>query len=117
MVLDCERTCYGRLPGWADHERRNQKWETTMEFFRASLLNVNPFPFEDFRAPITVGEGSGLDQWSGRYWLPASDRVEPTRKYCLIRGDGRLGEILVDRFLVCDIKEDFAAFQGDLHFA
>jgi hypothetical protein len=117
MGMDCERTRYGSLSGWADHEHRNQKSETTLERFRARLLNVDQFPFEDFRAPSTVGDGSGLDQWLGRNWLPASDRVEPTRKYCLIRGDGRLGEMLLDRFLLSDIKKDFAAFQGNPDFA
>ncbi len=40
-----------------------------------------------------------------------------TRTYCLIRGDGAVGEMLLYRFAVCDSKEDFAAFQGDLQFA
>jgi hypothetical protein len=40
-----------------------------------------------------------------------------TRTYCLIRGEGVVGEMLLDRFAVRDIKEDFAAFQGDLQFA
>ena len=41
---------------------------------------------------------NGPNQWSGRFWLPAGDRVDPTHKFCLIRGDGRLGEMIVDRF-------------------
>jgi hypothetical protein len=89
----------------------------TMESLRRKLFDTNQIQFEDFSASGPLWKGDGQDQWAGRYWLPASDRVEPTRKYSLIRVDGRVGEMLLDRFLLSDIREDFAAFQGDLHSA
>jgi hypothetical protein len=98
MGMDCERTCYGSSPGWADHEGRNQKPETTMERARARLLSVDRLSFDDFSVPSTVVERSCPDQWSGRFWLPAGAGVEPTRKFCLLRGDGRVGEMIMDRF-------------------
>jgi hypothetical protein len=88
-----------------------------MESSRRKLFDTNRILFEDFSASSPLLKGVGQVDWPGRYWLPASDRVEPTRKYGLIRGDGRVGEMRLDPFSLCDIKEDFAAFQGDLHFA
>jgi hypothetical protein len=88
-----------------------------MESSQRTLLNTNQILFEDFSGSNAILKSMCQDQWAGRYWLPASDRVEPTRTYSLIRGDGGVGEMVLDRFPLCDIKEDFAAFQGDLHSA
>ena len=73
--------------------------------------------FEDFSASSPTLKGALHHQWPGRYWSPATDRVEPTRKYCLIQSDGRAGEMLLDRFPPGGIKKDFAAFQGDFQLA
>jgi hypothetical protein len=84
-----------------------------MESSQRKLFDTNQILFEDFSASSPILRGAGLDQWPGRYWFPAGDRVEPTSNYCLIQRDGRAGEMLLDRFPPCGIKEDFAAFQGD----
>jgi hypothetical protein len=106
--MDNEETRYGSSPGWADNERRDQKSETTMERFRARFLNVDRFPFEDFSASSMVGEGSGPDHWSGRFWLPAGNGVEPTRDFCSQSGDGRVGEMIMDRFTLSESERPVA---------
>jgi len=88
-----------------------------MECSQGKLFYTNRILFEDFSASTAILKGLDHDQWPGRYWLPADDRIEPTQKFCLIRSDGRVGEMLLERFSLGDIKEDFAAFQGGLQLA
>ena len=88
-----------------------------MERSQGKLLDANQILFNDLSASTALLKGLDDDQWPGRYWLPDGDRVEPTNKYCVIRGDGRLGEMSMERFSLGDIKEDFAAFQGGRQFA
>jgi hypothetical protein len=104
-------------PYWAENEHRTRRAEVTMECSKGKLLDANQILFNDFSASTAILKGVLDEQWLGRYWLPDGDRVEPTHKYCLIRGDGRIGEMLLERFSLGDIKEDFAAFQGGRQFA
>jgi hypothetical protein len=69
-----------------------------MQRFQGSSLSVEKTLFDDFRATGAIVPGLGQEEWSGRLWLPADDRVEPTRSFCLLRTDGRVGEMVMDRF-------------------
>ena len=60
-----------------------------MERSQGKLLYGKQILFEDFVASTAVFDALDDELWPGRYWLPDGDRVEPTHKYCLIRGDGR----------------------------
>jgi hypothetical protein len=42
--------------------------------------------------------GLDHDRWLGRFWLPACDRVDPKRSFCLVRRDGQIGEMILERF-------------------
>jgi hypothetical protein len=76
-----------------------------MERFRAGLLNVDRLQFEEIKALSMVVEAPGPDHWSGRFWLPAGDGVEPTRDFCLQSGDGRVGEMIMDRFALNESRQ------------
>jgi hypothetical protein len=69
-----------------------------MERLHASLPRVEHIPFLGIGSASTFEQDTGPNQWSGRCWLPAGDWVQPTHKYCLIRADGQLGEMTLDRF-------------------
>ena len=88
-----------------------------MEQREAALLNVEQLPLDDFAWSRMMTQKNGPNQWSGRFWLPAGDRVDPTHKFCLIRGDGRLGEMIVDRFALGATERDVAVFPRDCQFA
>jgi hypothetical protein len=62
------------------------------------LLDGDRVPFQEIEGWSTINERPGFNAWWGRFWLPGGNRVEPIRKYCLIRGDGRPGEMIIDRF-------------------
>jgi hypothetical protein len=78
--------------------RPNREAEAIMERFQGSLLSIDPALFGDSRATVGVAPGLGHEEWLGRLWLPADDRVDPTRSFCLLRTDGRVGEMVMDRF-------------------
>ena len=84
-----------------------------MEPLRGELLDGDQLLFDDLELGTTTTERSGLHEWSGRFWLPAGNRVEPARKYCLIRGDGRAGEMTVDRFGSSDAAGNVAVVQNN----
>lgn len=88
-----------------------------MERSPGKLLDAGHIPFDEITGWSTVEEKPGLHEWSGRFWLPAGDRVDPTRKYCLIGGDGRVGEMIMDRFGSSDIEGSVAVFPGNGRFA
>jgi len=88
-----------------------------VELLRDKLLDGDQVSFDDIQAWNMITVKPGLHEWSGRFWLPAGDRVEPTRKYCLIREDGQAGEMIFDRFGSSDIDGHVAAFQGNRRFA
>jgi hypothetical protein len=72
--------------------------------------------FEEIEGSITIEEGTGLQQWRGRFWLPDSDRVEAGHRYCLMGDDGRAGELVVDNFGPGGIGGDVAVFRGKSRF-
>jgi hypothetical protein len=82
----------------ADNGRRNRKEEAVMERSKGMLFDADQIQFDDFRATRPIAQSLGRDGWSGRFWLPADDRVEPIRRFCLLRTDGRVGEMVMDRF-------------------
>ncbi len=69
-----------------------------MERLHTSLPRVEHIPFRGIGSARTFEQDTGPNGWSGRFWLPAGDSVEPAHMYCLIRADGQLGEMTVDRF-------------------
>lgn len=84
-----------------------------MEPLRGKLLDGNRVPFDDIQAWSSITEKPGLQEWSGRFWLPAGGRVDPARKYCLLRSDGRAGEMTMERFKSRDAVGDVAIFQDN----
>jgi hypothetical protein len=69
-----------------------------MESSQDKLLNVDQVPSGGIAGSSTSEENPSLYQWSGRFWQPANDRVEPTRKFCLVQSDGRAGDMILGRF-------------------
>jgi hypothetical protein len=69
----------------------------------SQLPDGNRAPLEEIEMCSTGNERPGLNEWSGRFWLPVGNQVEPAHKYCLLRGDGRAGEMIMDRFGSSDI--------------
>jgi len=84
-----------------------------MERSRGTLLNTDQVPSGAIAGWSMGSEKPGLDRWSGRFWLPAGDRVDPTRNFCLFRDDGRAGEMIMDRFGSSATERDVAAFRGN----
>ncbi len=84
-----------------------------MERTLGKMWNAGQVPAGGIAGWATRSEDPGLCEWSGRFWLPAGDRVDPTRKFCLIRDDGQAGEMIMDRFGSSDIGRDVAVFQGN----
>ena len=74
-----------------------------MQPLRGKLLDGDQLPFDYLERWSTINERSALHEWPGRFWLPAAIGVDPARKYCLARGDGRAGEMIMDRFGSSDI--------------
>lgn len=77
-----------------------------MARLQSKLLDADQVPFDDIERWTPINGRPGLDEWRGRFWLPDGDRVDPTRKYCLIRDDGRTGEMVVDQFITSEGAED-----------
>ena len=88
-----------------------------MEGSRGKLPNADQVPSSVSAGWGTIAQKPTLHEWSGRFWLPAGYQIEPTRKYCLIRDDGRIGEMILERFGSSDIDGDVAVFQGNRRFA
>jgi hypothetical protein len=88
-----------------------------MEGSRGNLPNDDQVPSSVSARWGTIAQKPGLHEWSGRFWLPAGCQIEPTRMYCLIRDDGRIGEMILERFGLNDIDGDVAVFQGNRRFA
>jgi hypothetical protein len=77
-----------------------------MARLQSKLLDADQVPFDDIERWTPINGRPGLDEWRGRFWLPDGDRVDPTRKYCLIRDDGRAGEMVVDQFITSEGAAD-----------
>jgi hypothetical protein len=69
-----------------------------MKRFQTALARAEFIPFHCIGTSSTFEQDAGPNEWSGRFWLPAGDSVEPAHMYCLIRADGQLGEMTMDRF-------------------
>jgi len=85
--------------------RRHEQWrdakeDTSMPRLQSKLLDTDQVPSEHIEGLTPIKESSSLDEWRGRFWLPDGDRVDPTRKYCLVGHDGRAGEMIMDNFVV-----------------
>jgi hypothetical protein len=89
-----------------DEQWRSVKEDTNMPRLQSKLLDADQSPFDDMKRWTPIKERAGLDDWRGRFWLPDGDRVDTTRKYCLIRDDGRTGEIVMDQFITSEGAED-----------
>jgi hypothetical protein len=87
-----------------------------MERLRGKLMDGDRILFDAIEGSITIKEGPGLQEWRGRFWLPAGGQVQPGRKYCLLRDDGRAGELLVESFESPATGGDVALFQGNSRF-
>ena len=80
------------------------------------MLDGDLVLFGEIEGSITIEEGPSLPEWRGRFWLPAGGQVQPGSKYCLIRDDGRAGELIVESFESPATGGDVALFQGDSRF-
>jgi hypothetical protein len=77
-----------------------------MASLRVKLLDDEKLSFGDIKGSSPIKESPGLDEWRGRFWLPDGNLVDPTRKHCLIRDDGRAGEMLMDQFIMSEGAKD-----------
>ena len=62
------------------------------------LLKGDRTLFDVVDGSSTIKGLPGLQEWRGPFWLPESSPVEPGGNHCLVRDDGRAGELIVDRF-------------------
>ena len=76
-----------------------------METLQARLLDASYLSSDEFGTPRARVVGAGHAGWRGRYWLPDGNRVEPVGRFCLFRGDGGVGEMVMDRFAFCEIEQ------------
>ena len=74
-----------------------------MERFQTALPSAQELPFRGIRPLCTFEREAGPNDWSGRFWLPAGDWVQPVQKFCLVRADGQLGEMTMDRFALSGV--------------
>jgi hypothetical protein len=66
-----------------------------LERSRDQLMHGERVLFDEIEGWIAITEGTELQEWRGRHWLPDDTRVRPGDKCCLIRDDGRVGELIV----------------------
>ena len=69
-----------------------------MERFQTALQSARKLPLRGIRKSNTSDRKTGSNEWSGRFWLPDGDSVQPAQKFCLVHADGQLGEMTMDRF-------------------
>jgi hypothetical protein len=94
------------VAGRPDELSRNVKGDTSMARLQSKFLDGDQTAFDDIERWNPNNERSGLDEWRGRFWLPDGDRVDPTRKHCLRRDDGRAGQVLMDQFMISEGAKD-----------
>jgi hypothetical protein len=73
-----------------------------MASLRVKLLDDGQLSFDHIGGSTPIKESSGLNEWRGRSWLPDGNRVDPARKHCLTRDDGRAGKMVMDQFIASD---------------
>ncbi len=74
-----------------------------MERFQTALPSAQELPFRGIGPLCTFERKTGPNDWSGRFWLPDGDWVQPVQKFCLVRADGQLGEMTMDRFTLSGV--------------
>ncbi len=74
-----------------------------MERFQTALPSAQELPFRGIRPSSMFEWMTGSNDWSGRFWLPDGDWVQPVQKFCLICADGQLGEMTMDRFALSGV--------------
>jgi hypothetical protein len=87
-----------------------------MERFRGKLMDGDRILFDEIEGSIAIREGPGLQQWRGRFWLPDGAQVRPGDRYCLIRDDGRAGELTVESSWPGASGGHIAVFEGNSRF-
>jgi hypothetical protein len=87
-----------------------------VERLRGKLLDGDQVVFDEIEGSIAIKEGPGLQEWRGRFSLPDGSWVEPGRKYCLLRDDGRAGRLIVESFGPGATGRDVVEFHGDSRF-
>ena len=87
-----------------------------MERFRGQLMDGNRVLLDEIEGPIAIKEGPGLQEWRGRFWLPDDAMVRPGRRYCLLRDDGRAGELIVASSVPAATGGHLAEFEGNSRF-
>ncbi len=70
-----------------------------MARLRVKLLDDEKLSFGDIERLSPIQEGPDPDAWRGRFWLPDGNRVDPTRKHCLMRDDTPAGEMIMENFV------------------
>jgi hypothetical protein len=55
-----------------------------MNRLRDQLVDGDPHLFDQVEGSIAIQESSGIQEWRGRFWLPASSPVQPGGRFCLI---------------------------------
>ena len=71
---------------------------------------------DEIKGSIATAEGPGLQEWRGRFWLPDGAQVRPGDRYCLIRDDGRAGELVVQSSGPGAAGMRVAVFEGNSRF-
>ncbi len=74
-----------------------------MKRFQTALPRAESIPFHGIGTSSTFEPDLDSAEWSGRFWLPTGDSVEPAHMYCLIRADGQLGEMTMNRFSLSSV--------------
>jgi hypothetical protein len=69
-----------------------------MARFETALPSAEHLPFHGIGKSSTFEQQTGPYEWSGRSWLPDGDCAHSAQKFCLVRTDGQLGEMTMDRF-------------------
>ena len=87
-----------------------------MERFRGQSRDGDRDLLDEIERTIAIEEGPGFQEWRGRSWLPDDAMVRPGRKYCLIRDDGRTGELIVESFGPAAAGGHVAEFEGNSRF-
>ena len=67
-----------------------------MDRFRGKLMDGDRSCSTRSKVTHRIKEGPGAQEWRGEFWLPESSPVQPGGRYCLIRDDGRAGELIVE---------------------
>jgi hypothetical protein len=87
-----------------------------MESFRGELIDGDRALLDQIEGSITIEEGTGLQEWRGRSWLPEIGRFRPGAKYCLVHDDERAGELIVERSGPAATGGHVAVFEGNSRF-